>query len=294
MIAVQILGGLGNQMFQYAFARALSLSRRREVVLDCSEFPGYSLRAFALDRMRIELPVADPGQLAAFRPRLPRPALRVLRRFGLEAVGLSGGTVVREKGLAYRRIREHARRPTLFVGYWQTEKYFAEHRDVLRRDFQVVEPPDEANRALLDAIRGSESVCLHVRRGDYVSDASAAQVHGTCSPGYYRLAVRRLQERLSCPRFFVFSDEPDWCRTNLDLPGDTVFADVNGPETPWRDLRLMSACRHFVVANSSFSWWGAWLSDNPGKSVIAPTRWFAAPGKDDRDLVPADWERLQA
>jgi hypothetical protein len=147
------------------------------------------------------------------------------------------------------------------------------------------------NAEVAASIRGVDSVSVHVRRGDYVSDPATNQSLGTCSAEYYRGAARLIASQVSSPRFFVFSDEPDWARANLELEGPAVFVTHNDPERGYEDMRLMAFCRHHIVANSSFSWWGAWLS-NSGGIVVAPKRWFKANEWDARDLVPERWVRL--
>nr|VFK65587.1 MAG: Glycosyl transferase family 11 [Candidatus Kentron sp. TUN] len=134
---------------------------------------------------------------------------------------------------------------------------------------------------------------MHIRRGDYVSDKEANTLIGTCSLDYYQRAVRLLQERIeSNPRFYVFSDDPDWVQANLRLDGQMHIVRHNNTDTNFEDLRLMSACSHHIIANSTFSWWGAWLNPSPQKIVIAPARWFKSDKLDDRDLIPSSWLRI--
>jgi hypothetical protein len=177
------------------------------------------------------------------------------------------------------------------AGYWQSEKYFKEIEDIIRRDFCLKSEPGPENAAMADEIKGVPSVCVHVRRTDYVTDPRTNQHHGTCSPEYYRNAACLVGSQVSNPHFFVFSDEPDWARANLELPVPTTFVTHNGSEKGYEDLRLMALCQHYIIANSSFSWWGAWLG-NSGGIVVAPKRWFNTEGRDTRDLIPAGWARL--
>jgi hypothetical protein len=138
-----------------------------------------------------------------------------------------------------------------------------------------------------------ESVSLHVRRGDYVSNARANAVHGTCSLAYYRQAIALVRERVIAPRFFIFSDDISWARAHLSFDdAPATFVDWNGPEAPQEDLRLMARCRHHVIANSSLSWWGAWLSTTPGQIVVSPRDWFSTNNDRARDVVPERWIRI--
>jgi Glycosyl transferase family 11 len=133
------------------------------------------------------------------------------------------------------------------------------------------------------------SVSLHVRRGDYVTLGD----HGLCDQAYYEAALARITEGLEGePTVFVFSDDPLWARDNLPLPFNKVVVDFNGPETDFEDMRLMSLCRHNIIANSSFSWWAAWLNANPGRRVAGPAHWFADPKMHSPDILPTDWLRI--
>lgn len=136
-----------------------------------------------------------------------------------------------------------------------------------------------------------ESVSVHVRRGDYVTLASASAYHGLCTLDYYHRAIRHVAERVANPTLFVFSDDPEWTKANLHSPFPTHYVDHNPAGKAFQDLRLMSLCRHHILANSSFSWWGAWLSRSNGGLVIAPERWYAV-NRPTPDLIPARWIRM--
>lgn len=192
---------------------------------------------------------------------------------------------------AFDRRFERISRPVYLVGYWQTEKYFAWNRARLLQDIQLVDPL-AAGTPLLDLIRTTNSVALHLRRGDYVTNSAAAQFHGLCDMAYYQAAVAALKDRLADMHIFVFSDEPDWARENLKFDVPAHFVDANGADKGHIDLELMSQCRHHVIANSSFSWWGAWRSQSPDQLVYAPRRWFRDPGTDTSDVIPSRWHLL--
>jgi hypothetical protein len=177
-------------------------------------------------------------------------------------------------------------------GYWQTEKYFKDIKEIILRDFTIVEEPDPRNKTMADQIRGSESVSIHVRRGDYVTNPTTNAYHGTCSEDYYKKAIQIIKNRVHKPQFFIFSDDLTWVREHLDIGYPTVFVDFNGPDKDYEDLRLMSLCQNHIIANSSFSWWGAYLGSDPGKIVIAPKRWFKKTDIITSDLLPESWIQL--
>ncbi len=283
-IIVEMIGGLGNQMFQYAFGRALAERLGRPLLLDIEGFANYPLRRFQLPRFGAPCEVAA-GSLAK-RLRLQRSRLgRFLpNTFKIQEI--------REKTHAYQEVEPILQsRPAYLSGYWQTERYFFHRRQGVLEDFTLRAAPSGVNAELLRQIQGSQAISLHVRRGDYVSNPTTTAYHGVCGVDYYGEAAKRIMQGLASPRFFVFSDDIAWAKENLRLNAPCTYIGHNGDE-PWEDLRLMSACKRFVIANSSFSWWGAWLSEEKAKRVIAPMRWFATTEKDTRDQVPETWERL--
>jgi len=185
-----------------------------------------------------------------------------------------------------------ARARTYLDGYWQSEKYFSDVADTIRREFTIRDQLDAGTRELLDRIGTAESVSVHVRRGDYVSHPRASRARSVCTPGYYLRCVAHIAERVGHPHLFVFSDDPDWVAANLRFEHPTTLVSTVPARPDYGDLRLMSACRHHIIANSSFSWWAAWLNPHRDKLVLAPRRWMNDPRVDDRDVVPSGWTRL--
>ena len=292
MIISHILGGLGNQMFQYAAGRALSLRLHQPLSLDLNGFSDYQLhQGFNLsDVFQCDTQVAAEDEIQTLlgwrsshkvRSLLLKPQLQWLR----------GGAFVVEPHFHYWPEFSDIGSGCYLYGYWQSEKYFKQITDIVRCDFTFRHPFQERNLELAQQISTSTSVSLHVRRGDYVSDAKTNSTHGVCSPDYYRDAVAYVAEKLSAPCFFIFSDDIQWCKENLDLDFPTVYIDHNRGGESYRDMQLMSLCDHHIIANSSFSWWGAWLNPSVEKIVIAPKNWFAAGHRTD-DLIPSEWMRL--
>jgi Glycosyl transferase family 11. len=178
------------------------------------------------------------------------------------------------------------------VGNWQSEKYFADYADTIREDLTLRMPPAGRNAAAAERISAIQSVAVHVRRGDYVSRPVTNRFHGTCGLDYYERAVAFLEDAYPDLRYYVFTDDPEWVRARMCLSVPFLVCDRNRPSEAHLDLYLMSLCRFHVIANSTFSWWGAWLSTRPDKQVVAPHRWFA--GADPAryptdDLIPSSW-----
>jgi hypothetical protein len=293
MIIVNVIGGLGNQMFQYAAGRALALARGLPLCLDVSGFDGYGLhQGFELQRVfRCEAPLASAAEVRAVLGWRAAPALkRVLARPGLAA--LRGKAFVVEPYFHYWPDIRDVPATSYLQGYWQSERYFADTTTELRSDFVFRHPLSAANAAWAERIGRCTAVSLHIRRGDYVSDARTHAAHGVCSPDYYRAAARYIAGCVDAPEFFVFSDDIAWARNNLDLGHPCHYLDHNRGSESYNDMRLMSLCRHHVIANSSFSWWGAWLNARDDKVVVAPSRWFASRERRVDDLFPQGWVTL--
>ncbi len=293
MIVTELIGGLGNQLFQYAAGMALAQHHQVDLKLDSSGFARYPLRKYALKPFRTTASELNSSELNAFRPGTSI-VLRGLRKLGLEAGFTGRATLHREK-------REFSFDPnflslparTYLTGYWQSWKYADLVERRLRDEFTLVGTLGSRSAELLGRLNEDEFVAVHVRRGDYVNHPKTQSVHGNCGLDYYESASRRVQTHRPSAKFLVFSDDLDWCREHLRLPGSPVFyADTAGSDCPEEDLILMAACRHHIIANSSFSWWGAWLGKNPDQIVIAPKRWLADSTIDTSALTPPGWERI--
>ena len=176
-------------------------------------------------------------------------------------------------------------------GYWQNEKYFKDIEEIIRKEFTLKNPFNKIISGIAEKISETNSVSLHIRRGDYVKDKITNQLHGVCSLDYYLNAINRILEKVSKPSFFIFSDDIEWAKNNLKLNYSTFFISDNLIKDS-EELVLMSKCKHNIIANSSFSWWGAWLNQNPQKIVIAPKQWFKDSSIKTDDLIPDSWQRI--
>ena len=285
MIITHINGGLGNQMFQYAAGRALALRHGTELLLDTRIFDGKTQFGLGLNHFAKNARQALPAELP---PERRQNRLRYLIWRGLRLKP----QLFRENGLGYNRGFDSLADGTYLKGYWQSERYFQSVESAIRAEFRIVTEPSSANAALLAEISASPAISLHIRRGDYVKDPRTNATHGTCSLGYYARAVDLIAGKMNeRPVIYTFSDDPVWVRENLKLPYVMRVMDHNDSDHNYEDLRLMSACRHHIIANSSFSWWGAWLNPSHEKIVVAPDRWFVDPKLQNSDITPASWLR---
>lgn len=277
MIICRLHGRLGNQMFQYAAARAVAARLGVPVALDPREAQargeGVLTRVF-------DLPVAVADKLPPARSNLP--AYLAWRWLGLSP------RLCRERGLGYNSAVERLTAPAYLHGYWQSERYFADAADLIRHDFTFPAFSTPQNAEMADRIARTQAIALHVRRGDYL----ALGQHAVCDQAYYLSALDQVLQGVADPVVYVFSDDPDWAKTNLPLPCEKVVVDFNGPDTDFEDMRLMSLCRHNVIGNSSFSWWAAWLNRTPGRRVAAPARWFGDDRMQNPDIWPDGWLRV--
>lgn len=295
MICIRLEGGLGNQMFQYAAGRALALRHQTGLLLDLSMLakkdPRVTARSFELGRFGHVGQALDERSATMLRwlPRLHRlPAVSRL---------ISQWMPVVEKSFAWQRTFNQLPDQSYLVGYWQSHRYFSDIGEILLQELEPVEELSSTSETLADQMILANSVALHVRRGDYVSLATAASFHGVLPLSYYEAALRRVGDAIVDPHVFVFSDDPKWCRDNFPFAGAITYVTHNSGAQAWQDLVLMGRCRHHIIANSSFSWWGAWLADQrwgvPDRLVIAPARWFAGTVEQHlRDRYPSHWESL--
>jgi hypothetical protein len=268
------MGGLGNQLFQYAAGRRLAIEHGTDLVLDLGWIRyeahmaatprQFELWQFDVSADRVEF---DPLAVA----RWERRQRRFRRPAGLTVVRQAEGDMSVDP-----RVLD-APDNVLLIGYWQSEQYFFDVRDDILKELGFANQTD------------GRLAAVHVRRGDYVTHERTKAFHGVLPELYYREALRFVAERSEASHFYAFSDDPNWVEQKL--ASSVSFELVRGG-TPHDDLRRMAGCRHHVIANSSFSWWGAWLGEGEGSVVVAPMRWFADATVDASSIVPERWVRL--
>lgn len=261
MITVRVNGGLGNQMFQYATARALATKYHTDLILDINEFDRYELRNFELDKFKIRASIVNKNYLVK----------KIFKKLNLTKLVPN---YYLEKSLKYDSELNNCTKNAYLEGYFQNERYFKLIRDELLVDFIIKDSLSSYTHELKNLIENSKnSVSLHIRRGDYISNNQTNSTHGTCSLEYYDKAIGYIKNQIGDLKIFVFSDDVEWSKENLKYD-NIYFVEADKNKIPHEDIYLMSLCNHNIIANSSFSWWGAWLNNNNEKIVIAPKRWF--------------------
>jgi len=280
-------------MFQYAFGRALALSKRTELILDTDDFFDYPLHngfelknVFGITTRKIKrqelFKALGWRGIAGFHRKLTR------RRYLL----LRGRKILAESHFRYPPSALDVDNDCYVFGYWQSEQYFSSFADVIRADFTFRPPLSETNQFHLETIKSCESVSLHVRRGDYVSSRKTNAIHGVCTLDYYYSAIDFLSKSCHQPVFFIFSDDSEWVKKNLKIGFPCHYIENNIGKESYNDMRLMASCCHHIIANSSFSWWGAWLNPSETKIVVAPQHWFKKDRFDIANRIPETWIRI--
>lgn len=296
MIVVKLMGGLGNQMFQYAVGLALAQRHKAPLLLDTSGYenmsPEDTPRPYVLNFYKIDEKIAGPKILAGVQPQNSAATIKdkVIRRVK------NGGKLwqIHEPSPSYYPYLEQAPKNSYLVGWWQNERYFASIRKTLLDEFRPRTPLTRYSQQILEQIETAPvSVAVHVRRGDYIANKNANKFHGLAPIEYYNSADKYFSKKFKPVLYVVFSDDIAWCKKNLKFSGQTIFVEPQKGRQDCEDIMIMSACNHNVIANSSFSWWGAWLNDNPKKIVIAPRVWFQDQQADKQtEIVPKSWIRL--
>jgi hypothetical protein len=291
MIYIRIHYGLGNQMFQYALARALAIKTEQPFKLDISFYshtrtPGEAPRHYGLNVFNIREDVANPEEISKFTQ--PNFLQRRLRQLEQSIYPIHKRRFIAEEKKPFDERILKVNQTCYLHGYWQSENYFKAVEDQIREDFEFKTEPDDRNKHLLNQIASTDAVCIHIRRGDYLTDQFAVANMEVCSLEYYRKAVDLMASKIDKPNFFVFSDDIVWAKENLGIPGSFTFIDDHNKDCAHEDLRLMNACKHFIIANSSFSWWAAWLGAYSKKIIIGPKNWF----RSSENIMPDSWLRI--
>ena len=277
MVLVHISAGLGNQMFQYAlYCTCLDKGLNAKI-----ELSAYSTKG---ERRKYELEKVF-GVKPAVASAIELEYMKVVSKIKFKLFGQPYKETHEHFGNWNKDVRDV--NSGYLNGYWQSEKYFLDIAGKIRQQFIFPPITDINNLAMLKLIEGANAASIHIRRSDYLENENWA-----ISINYYKKAIALMKSKFLGIEFFVFSDDINWSKENFADPG-FHFIDFNTGAESYRDMQLMSKCNHHIIANSSFSWWGAWLNPNPGKIVIAPDRWIPNING-TRDIIPANWIKLPA
>ena len=300
LVVSKLIGGLGNQMFQYAAGRAVAKRMNCALALDTHRLLDHSDTTITLRNYELRIfsglaaTIVDSRVAKTLVRYQTKPVFRAINK-ARKILGLRPDYVELGEGgtFHYNAMVAHYQAPAALVyldGYWQNQRYFEAIAPQLRQELTfpafAAGPNLEASQRI--AAAGSRAISVHIRRGDYLQFAD----HGLCSVTYYEQALALMMANVPDQQFFVFSDDLAWVKSNIPLPLGAIFIDWNQGVSSYHDLHLMSQCRHHIIANSSFSWWGAWLNNHPNKLVISPRNWMGNPAVSADRVVPESWHKL--
>ena len=290
MIIVRLQGGMGNQMFQYALGRALSLKNDTTLKLDIGILNetknSFIKREYNLDIYNISAEIATKNDIPSIHQNYRGDILIFKIYKYLERFIKSKG---KEKYFQYDPSILNTGPDVYLDGYWQSPKYFIGFEDIIKKDFTFKCKLSDKIINLIEVIKKENSVCVHVRRGDYVGN----KYHEIVGKDYYDKGIEYLNGKIKIDKIYVFSDDIGWCRENMAFQFPVMFVeDEYKGEKNEGHFALMKSCKYFIIPNSSFAWWSAWLSDYKNKIIICPTQWFADKSINSNDLIPKEWIKI--
>lgn len=275
-IIIKLQGGLGNQMFQWAFGKAFEIKTGQKVYFDDYEYnTKHHFRTFELDKFNLNISIKNPVRKnqrfkKILRELIPKRALK--DKIDIEPVLVVPNHIIQKTYFSYEENLFNITPPAYIEGFFANENYFADIADEIKNNFKLKLPLNKGNLNILDKIKNSESVSLHIRRSDYLSSTNTFEC---CPVDYYKKALETIVQKNGVKNLvlFIFSDDHDWVKENIKFDYETNYVNINDWDGAVFDLELMKNCKHNIIANSTFSWWGAWLNENPDKIVIAPKPW---------------------
>lgn len=302
MLIARITGGIGNQLFQYAFVRSLSIKLNQKFKLDLSWYHDYhkfeksndpkaaTKRDFLLNYFNIKSPVTNKVYLNLIKRLEIRSKNSIFFKFLLDGpLNNFSFEKIDHNNFSLEVIKESPR--VYLTGYWQNNDIIEEYKKRISNDLILKHPLSANNKSYLKSINSISSVAIHFRRGDFISKPKPRELHAPCSSNYYQNGIKQIQKIINNAHFFIFSDDIKWIKNNYNFSTNTTFIDNAGPD--YEHLFLMSQCKHQITANSTFSWWAAWLNPNSGKIIITPKYWY-----NDQYLnntltrIPKEWIKL--
>lgn len=287
LVISKLMGGLGNQLFQYAHGKSAALLRGSDFMVDIEDV-GNTHNGYELERvfnLKLVTPTKKNYQevLGFYGPGWMRKYLSKEKfRF------FRPKNIVAECDANEGSKEERILKNCYFVGYWQSYNYFKNFSNAIREDLTFKNQLFGVNLKTSYMMKDSNSISLHIRRGDYANNLKTLKHHGLCTVDYYKSAMNLMRLQRKDPIFFVFSDDLNWAQDKLSCDSSVIFVEGNVGVDSHYDMQLMSLCGDHIIANSSFSWWGAWLNKNPYKFVIAPKKWYAKTDI-DRNLLLDNW-----
>ena len=290
MIVVRLISGLGNQLFQYMFGRQMAIVNNMPLKLDTSFYETQNLRDYKLGNYNIAAQVAGKNDIEKVL-RIDDPISKVQRYFS----GYNKYYYKEKKAWQYDPLVIDAAKSGIYLdGYWQNYKYYTNINNGLLNEITLTNQTELSEYNLYSTVeRDKQSVSIHIRRGDYITDNHANKMMGVLSLDYYYQAVAHIRKHLSDPRFYVFSDDLNWAADNLKLDGPVELVAIANGEKDYVELDLMSKCKHNIIANSTFSWWAAFMNRNPAKIVIGPKKWVPTPEiNTEIDLLFPEWIKI--
>jgi len=268
-------------------ARKIAYRNDVKLKLDISDFTLYKLREFRLNKFNITADIATVEEIRRFIKNRNKIYLKFIRTYN-SLLPFTSRSYVNERFFYYDPETSELSDNIYIEGHWPSEKYFLDIEEIIRQELTLISEMDNYHQNLKKQADSVESVSIHIRRGDYLSNSKVNQIHGICSMNYYYEAINKIADKISDPYFFIFSDDPVWVTEKFKI--SYPFTVIRGNnQKDYEDLILMSGCKHHIIANSTFSWWGAWLNPCKDKIVISPAKWYQGADYDTRDLLPASW-----
>ena len=292
MIIIKLQGGLGNQLFQWAFGLSKQLKTNCDLKFDANSFASDKLRNLEITHLVDSIAIASKKEIKT--TRFENGLLRLLVRKLTTLINpyYKRKVICEQSYLFDEALDSYTHNSNYFEGYWQNEKYFIDYRSQILKsihfEINTSKKYQDYKSHILDKTKNS--VAIHVRRGDYINDPNTFEVHGVCSLEYYKNAIQLMKEKYNDVHFYIFSNDLKWCENNFSFTEHKTY--IKHTETVFEDLELMSLCKGQIIANSSLSWWSAWINQHPNKKIIAPKKWFNKTDIDYSQLVPKNWKKL--
>lgn len=282
MIIVRLFGGLGNQLFQYAAARSLALHHNTIVKIDPGSLKDLAGRELELQYFNIPLQIASPEEIRHYT------SLSFFSKYFEKLIPTYKRSIYKEPHFHFDPHFFEAGADIYLKGYWQSEKYFKNIEPVIRRELVIRDEFIQHLKEKAALLQAENSVLIHIRRGDYLKK-EILEYHGIMDEAYYNRAIDYVSSKTGPVKVYFFSDDIDWVKQHIRIDYPYEFVTQQITRSAIEDFYLMTRCRHSIIANSSFSWWAAWLNNHSSKVVVAPKQWLKISGLNTKDVIPDTW-----